>query len=273
MVSRAKSGWLKAELAQLCHGPDRAIIGRKWISRVRVVVSLLLMASAVGCGGSARVDGGAGGASAGDGGNGAGAAGGPIAAGAGGGSPTAGSPSGGSPSGGSPSGGSPSGGTPSGGAGGDGSCAQGVVQYQNHESWPCGCNTCYCFDGQISSTLNACITCVQGSAVYSVGDTFPSPDGCNTCTCGSSGEIACTKQACLCNPSTEWSKHYLATDTETCAVADFACPANTTLFESQCGCGCQQDPSCPEWIGCMPGPPATSCAEQMAHCPYSKLAL
>ena len=226
------------------------------MSPVRVVVSVLLMVSAVGCGGSARVDGGASGQGAGasDGGNGPGA----------GGSPSAGSPSAGSPSAGSPSGG---------GAGGDGSCIQGDVRYKNHESWKCDCNTCYCTDGQFSSTLAACYTCQQGSTSYLAGDTFPSTDGCNTCTCEASGQIACTEKACVCNPSTEWSKKYLSTDPKTCAAADFACPTNTKLFGNDCGCGCQQDPYCPEWIDCMPGPQTTSCADQMAKCPYSKVAL
>jgi hypothetical protein len=30
-----------------------------------------------------------------------------------------------------------------------------------------------------------------------VGDTFPSTDGCNTCSCGQDGEVACTDRACV----------------------------------------------------------------------------
>ena len=40
-------------------------------------------------------------------------------------------------------------------------------------------------------------TCGYAGKTYRSGTTFPSTDGCNTCSCGSSGAVACTLMACL----------------------------------------------------------------------------
>ena len=39
--------------------------------------------------------------------------------------------------------------------------------------------------------------CVYAGKQYAQGDTFPSTDGCNTCSCGADGQVACTLRACL----------------------------------------------------------------------------
>src|SRR5688572_4202660 len=39
-------------------------------------------------------------------------------------------------------------------------------------------------------------TCAYGGKNHAVGATFPSTDGCNTCTCGAGGTVACTDKAC-----------------------------------------------------------------------------
>jgi len=38
--------------------------------------------------------------------------------------------------------------------------------------------------------------CVYGGERYDVGERFPSEDGCNICTCGAGGRVACTLRAC-----------------------------------------------------------------------------
>ena len=48
---------------------------------------------------------------------------------------------------------------------------------------------------------NACVleepaTCQYGGSTYSVGDTFPSTDGCNSCSCLATGSVVCTQRAC-----------------------------------------------------------------------------
>lgn len=40
-------------------------------------------------------------------------------------------------------------------------------------------------------------TCSYGGKTYRSGTTFPSTDGCNSCSCSSSGGVACTLMACL----------------------------------------------------------------------------
>lgn len=39
--------------------------------------------------------------------------------------------------------------------------------------------------------------CVYDGKSYASGASFPSTDGCNTCSCGVQGEVACTLRACV----------------------------------------------------------------------------
>ena len=39
-------------------------------------------------------------------------------------------------------------------------------------------------------------TCLSGGKVYQAGANFPASDGCNTCSCGPQGDVACTLLAC-----------------------------------------------------------------------------
>lgn len=50
--------------------------------------------------------------------------------------------------------------------------------------------------------LKACLgktsgACQYGGKTYKAGETFPSTDGCNLCSCGEDGQVACTRRACL----------------------------------------------------------------------------
>jgi hypothetical protein len=136
-----------------------------------------------------------------------------------------------------------------------------------------GCNTCECMpDGNVGCTAVWCGDgCVYAGTSYQVGESFPALDGCNTCTCEPGGVVGCTKIACACDPSSEWWRKYVAQDPAQCAVIDFACPASTTYFENGCGCGCEQDASCPQVFDCMP-PAMCDTAAIMAKCPYSIIA-
>ena len=51
-------------------------------------------------------------------------------------------------------------------------------------------------DGVVFSNGGTTSSGSSAGAVYSVGQTFPSPDGCNTCSCTPHG-IACTMMACV----------------------------------------------------------------------------
>lgn len=136
-----------------------------------------------------------------------------------------------------------------------------------------GCNSCECQeDGTVGCTLMACgDDCTYGGEVHPFGSAFPSLDGCNTCTCDANG-VNCTEMACACDPASEWWREYAAEDPKTCQVIDYACPENTTMFGNDCGCGCEQDPSCPQAFDCQP--PKSCDAEALhAQCPYSDIAL
>jgi hypothetical protein len=82
-----------------------------------------------------------------------------------------------------------------------------------------------------------------------------------------------TDGACAaCDPATEWYRQYKYTDLATCAVVKFYCQPYTVYFANSCGCGCEQDASCPEVIDCEP-PPTQTCLDLQKKCPYSKVAL
>lgn len=135
-----------------------------------------------------------------------------------------------------------------------------------------GCNSCTCdADGNLLCTDVFCAEgCTQDGIDYKPGESFPSPDGCNTCTCTVDGAIACTERACACDPEAEWWRSYVADSPEQCQVIDFICPENTDYFGNACGCGCEQDASCPEYFNCMPPEPCDVEAIQ-ARCPYSQI--
>ncbi len=147
--------------------------------------------------------------------------------------------------------------------------------YEVGESFPAsdGCNTCTCdADGSVACTEKGCPSCTYAGVTYPPGASFPALDGCNTCTCGDDGSVGCTKIACLCDPSKEWWRKYVSKDPAQCMLIDYICEPNTTSFGNECGCGCQQDPSCPEYVDCMP---PTPCDIDQIHedCPYTVIAL
>jgi hypothetical protein len=146
---------------------------------------------------------------------------------------------------------------------------------------PCGC--CPCADGLTSGgalckggcyvpLTDAGAGCIQNGITYPVGSSYPAGDGCNTCSCTGAGPGACTKMACACDPVAEaHRRNYVGLGTQ-CSFIRYACKAPTTSFSNACGCGCEQDPSCPDWINCMPSPGAPPCADLQAKCPYSGVA-
>ena len=150
-------------------------------------------------------------------------------------------------------------------------CVLGDQIYSVGATWKCDCNTCGCgADGKIWSTLALCSACTYGEEPHYPGEKFPSTDGCNTCECTNDGGVACTEKACACNPDKEPNRQYAGKSPEQCAVIDYACSPPTKPFGNACGCGCEQDASCPEWINCIPG--ATDCAAMKQKCPLSKVA-
>lgn len=124
--------------------------------------------------------------------------------------------------------------------------------------------------------------------------TAPLPGSCySRSLCGST--VWCLDTSC--DPSTEYNRKYIIDG----CPADWGCDGNTTKFQNACGCGCEQDPSCPEMFNCVkleeqadaarpaggssgsgaPPPPEAGAGnigaelpvcipEDLAMCPYSK---
>jgi hypothetical protein len=72
---------------------------------------------------------------------------------------------------------------------------------QENGQWACSAATCAVPDGGGSPDGQSTVRCVYQGTTHSPGDDFPSADGCNGCTCTSSGEVACTAIACLAPPA------------------------------------------------------------------------
>lgn len=147
----------------------------------------------------------------------------------------------------------------------------------------CGCdgftysNECAARSAGVdSASAGICEACVYEGVSYGVGASFPSIDGCNTCTCTDQG-VSCTEIACECSPETEWWRDYVTTDIGQCLVILYDCPDNTTGFENNCGCGCEQSGECPQYLDCEPphepGSPCEDIPAFQAQCPYSGVAL
>jgi hypothetical protein len=153
-------------------------------------------------------------------------------------------------------------------------CTHNGKTYQPGESFPAGdgCNDCTCQDnGLVACTLAYCAgTCTYAGKEYKEGETFPALDGCNKCTCQNGG-ASCTEINCPCDPAKEWYRDYVGKSPKECAVISYSCPDNTTAFNNACGCGCEQDPSCPEWFDCMPPSPC-DVNQIKKQCPYSGIA-
>jgi hypothetical protein len=87
------------------------------------------------------------------------------------------------------------------------SCDYKGKSYADGASFADDCNTCSCKDGSVSCTKKGCIAdgsttdatadaCSLAGESHAAGESFPSTDGCNICSCGPNGEVLCTKEAC-----------------------------------------------------------------------------
>lgn|GEM_PF-1286405 len=108
-----------------------------------------------------------------------------------------------------------------------GSCGDNVVQVGEE-----------CDDGNALSGDGCTLDCqeeVHCSGGYKIGDRFPAPDGCNTCSCTESG-IACTERACTqtkCFSSAECAA------SDICSVEQgdcrYPCPAGAVCIQACAG--------------------------------------
>jgi hypothetical protein len=101
----------------------------------------------------------------------------------------------------------------------------------------------------------------------------PSGQACySRSLCGNT--ILCMHPTAACDPNTDLNRKYVSTNTAQCQYLDYLCPANTKMFSNACGCGCEQDPTCPRYIDCKPGPGTRPlmCSDATL-CPYTLRAM
>ena len=110
---------------------------------------------------------------------------------------------------------------------------------------PCPKGTKCKLDGNYPDAGGYChpLVCEYNGQGYLEGETFPSTDGCNKCSCMENGNVACTEMYCVpkCDPAHEIWRDYMSTDTDECAVMKFVCPAGAMPFFNDCGCGCEPE--------------------------------
>ena len=106
--------------------------------------------------------------------------------------------------------------------------------------------------------------CVEGGTVHHSGDTFPSDDGCNTCSC-ENGAVACTLRAC----APQWWKscgdpvcsgHRADPNIPACTTEKLGDPCNTP------GKQCDINDSCNVHLVCANSDPT----KQTGGCPISR---
>ncbi len=89
----------------------------------------------------------------------------------------------------------------------------------------------------VSLDITGGTVCSYAGNTYSAGDTFPSTDGCNTCTCGDDGSVSCGQNACACDPGSD-GLNYIG-DPDWCKSNGYRCPPGQVRFSNDCGCGCE----------------------------------
>lgn len=128
------------------------------------------------------------------------------------------------------------------------------------------CNTILC--ATPTAMCNALPLCDEGDSQV---DECPADASCYSRTlCGST--ILCADLTC--DPADEYNRKYVSTGS--CDTIDFECDGATTPFFNDCGCGCEQDSSCPVSIDCSPGAqPRPECSDEelLTRCPYTVRAL
>lgn len=84
-------------------------------------------------------------------------------------------------------------------------------------------------------------TCTYDGHVYAIGDTFPSGDGCNSCSCTDQG-VACTARACApdggvddANPAALCAPSGGCPSGPACGV--FCCDQGERCENNMCRCG------------------------------------
>jgi len=94
-----------------------------------------------------------------------------------------------------------------------------------------GCTSSIPFSNRASGQ-----TCSYNQQTYKAGESFPSTDGCNTCSCSETGAIACTLRFCAPQPVAQCQT---AADCEGNAIdTSFCSNGSWNCVDNQCELSC-----------------------------------
>lgn len=88
--------------------------------------------------------------------------------------------------------------------------------------------------------------------------------------CGNT--ITCMVRGSACYPGYEPDRDYASESPDMCTVIDYVCPAGTTAFSNDCGCGCEQPEECPDYLNCTPSGDPEDVHDPLCdsdECPYT----
>jgi len=157
--------------------------------------------------------------------------------------------------------------------------------------FPCGC--CPCTEGTTMNAYKCEGGCwadnksaplasgcyydgAWGPQLFKRGEQFVARNFCSTCKCTDDNVVVCFELACCDTANRKTPRRFYAGDQETCSTFDLLeCKGiNATKFSDDCGCGCQQDPDCPESFDCKPNAnQPCNFSDIFNRCPYSDIFL
>ena len=91
------------------------------------------------------------------------------------------------------------------------------------------------------------VTCLYNNVNYAAGSSFKSSDGCNTCSCSSNGQVACTLLYCLASGGSSGTG---GSTSVTCVFNGVNYPPGTISANTCCICGTDGTVSCANNTGC-----------------------
>jgi hypothetical protein len=127
------------------------------------------------------------------------------------------------------------------------------------------CDTVWCMEEQ--ALCDGIPVCQEGEVEVPA---CPADASCvKRALCGT--VIVCQTSPVECDHEANPNLHYVGESAEECQVIDYSCPEHTTGFSNECGCGCEQPDSCPEFVGCLPGGNVDPLCNS-EECPYTSRA-
>ncbi|HXI55960.1 MAG TPA: hypothetical protein VNO55_07870 [Polyangia bacterium] len=99
--------------------------------------------------------------------------------------------------------------------------------------------TALCLAGAACSSSSPSPACSYGGKSYAAGQSFPSTDGRNSCSCSANGGVACTERACLPDGSTtdgQVDKASPDAAPDTVQPQDVAAPDRQEASDTTAGC-------------------------------------